>query len=82
MQSSYNHHPPPQQRQQRPQQVRRHTIVLNLDELRCLLLYDRLIVIVPEGADPDWCVEPCSHPFYPWLACGGMYLYQLPIIEM
>ncbi len=33
---------------------RRHTIVLNLDELRCLLLYDRLIVIVPEGADPDW----------------------------
>jgi hypothetical protein len=35
-------------------QVRRHTIVLNLDELRCLLLFNRLIVIVPEGGDPDW----------------------------
>ena len=41
-------------RNKQKKQVRRHTIVLNLDELRCLLLYDRLIVIVPEGADPDW----------------------------
>lgn len=31
--------------------VRRHTIVLNLDIIRCLVLWDRLIVVVPEGAD-------------------------------
>jgi hypothetical protein len=31
--------------------VRRHTVVLNLDIIRCLVLWDRLIVVVPEGAD-------------------------------
>lgn len=31
--------------------VRRHTIALNLDIIRCLVLWDRLIVVVPEGAD-------------------------------
>ena len=29
--------------------VRKHTIVLNFDELRCLILWDRLIVVIPEG---------------------------------
>lgn len=33
--------------------VRRHTIVLNLDIIRCLILWDRLIVVVPEGADSN-----------------------------
>ena len=33
--------------------VRRHTIVLNLGEIRCLVLWDRLIVIIPDGADSD-----------------------------
>ncbi len=31
--------------------VRRHTVALNLDIIRCLVLWDRLIVVVPEGAD-------------------------------
>lgn len=31
--------------------VRRHTIVLNLDVIRCLILWDRIIVVIPEGAD-------------------------------
>jgi hypothetical protein len=33
--------------------VRKHTVILNLDELRCLVFWDRLIVLVPEGADPE-----------------------------
>jgi len=33
--------------------VRRHTVVLNLDIIRCLILWDRIIVVVPEGADSN-----------------------------
>lgn len=33
--------------------VRRHTVVLNLDIIRCLILWDRLIVVIPEGADSN-----------------------------
>lgn len=71
--TTHNHH-----NTKRPQQVRRHTIVLNLDELRCLLLYDRLIVIVPEGADPDWCVERCSLPTcgLPMVVCISISMHN------
>lgn len=31
--------------------VRRNVILMHLDALRCILLYDRLIVLVPDGAD-------------------------------
>jgi hypothetical protein len=39
--------------------VRKHTIILNLDELRCLIFWDRLIVIVPEGMCVCVCVCLC-----------------------
>ncbi|KAM3572835.1 hypothetical protein VYU27_005194 [Nannochloropsis oceanica] len=33
--------------------VRRHTIVLSLDIIRCLILWDRIIVVVPDGAESN-----------------------------
>ena len=31
--------------------VRRHVVLFNFDPLRCIILWDRLIVLVPDGAD-------------------------------
>lgn len=33
--------------------VRRNVLLLNFDVLRCIILFDRLIVIVPQGGDHD-----------------------------
>jgi len=31
--------------------VRRHVILINFDPLKCIVLWDRLIVLIPDGAD-------------------------------